>query len=103
MENLPYTDNQISFIKDIKSPCSVFICTNPVRTGGGSQDYDWLESQFDNIVNMANLLREHGIDAVPCFSKSAEDPSKTVVTARGIQTPVLKGKIAKKAAEKLYK
>ncbi len=38
-------------------------------------------------VGIANELRQNGIDAVPFFVPEAKDPSKTVVSCTGVQTP----------------
>lgn len=91
LENLP-------FMQDLHSPCAVFIGT---ETDYGSFRKELTETNIDKVIETTNLLRENGIDAVPCFSEEAEAPSKTVVTATGIQTPVFKPKVAQEAAAKI--
>lgn len=82
-----------------KSPCAVFIGFNTVMDSG-IRTID--RGNYEEIAATVQRLRQNGIDAVPVFSELAADPFKTVVTAGGIQTPVLKPGKLEKAAKQIF-
>lgn len=86
-------------LKGQKAPTAIFIGFNTVmdsgirKVGNGS---------YDEIAATVQRLRQNGIDAVPSFSEQATNPAKTVVTAGGIQTPVLKPEKLEEAAKQIF-
>lgn len=92
-----YARHRLCFLEDITKPCAVFIGFKD-RTSGIREVAGY---NIDRILATVERLREYEIDAVPCFSPMAADPSKTVVTAGGIQTPVLAPKAVKASAKRI--
>ncbi len=95
-----YTAHLFNFIQDFERPCAIFISTDQGREDGIREVKP---SNIDKILEITNLLRKSGMNAVPCFSKEAADPSTIAVTGGGIQTPVLTPKEAQKTAEQIFK
>lgn len=85
-------------LKEVKTPAAVFLGTDRFLNSGIRLVN---QSNYENIRQTVDVLREHDIDAVPCFSKEAVLPNKTVVTASGIQTPVLQADKILPAAQKI--
>lgn len=90
---------KFALLKGQKAPCAVFIGFNTVMDSG-IRKVD--NGNYDEIAETVQRLRQNGIDAVPAFSEQAADPSKTVVTAGGIQTPVLKPEKLEEAAMQIF-
>lgn len=94
-----YDRHKLDFIQNLKVPCAIFIATDDCLTSGIREVNSY---NIDKILKITNSLREVGMEAVPCFCEEAADPSKIVVTAGGIQTPVLDPKKAKEVTEQIY-
>lgn len=98
-----YVDTQehkFALLQGQKAPSAVFIGNRMCMDNGGIRKVsDW---NYDSISQTVEQLRKHNIDAVPVFSELVSDPSKTVVTAGGIQTPVLKPDKLEQAAKQIF-
>lgn len=94
-----YHAHKLDFVQNLEAPCAIFIATDTGLENGIREVNDY---NIDSILDITNRLREAGMDAVPCFCEEAADPSKIVVTAGGIQTPVLNPKKAKEVTEQIY-
>jgi len=95
----PYIVHRLNFVQNLKTPSAVFISTEKNLEEGIREVKAY---NIDKILTITNLLRQAGMDAVPCFLPEATDPSKIAVTAGGIQTPVLSPKEAKKTTEQIF-
>ena len=94
-----YNNYKLDFIKNVEAPCALFV---PIDSSLENGIREVNSFNIDKILDITNRLRKDGMDAVPCFYEEASDPSKIVVTAGGIQTPILKPKKAKEVAEQIY-
>ncbi len=93
-------EHKFALLRGQKAPSAVFIGNQKCMDNGGFQEVsDW---NYDSILQTVEQLRKNNIDAVPMFSELALDPSKTVVTAGGIQTPVLPASKLEKAAKQIF-
>ena len=86
-------------LKGQKAPTAIFIGFNTVMDSG-IRKVD--NGSYYEITATVQRLRQNGIDAVPSFSEQATNPAKTVVTAGGIQTPVLKPEKLEEAAKQIF-
>lgn len=98
--NKQYLENSLRYVKDLRKPCAIMINTFVSREQSNASRFMY-SSTVSECLKITNLLREKGIDAVPIFSEEASDPSKTIVSATGIQTPVLRPRQASKAAKEI--
>lgn len=93
--------HKFALLHDQRSPCAVFIGNhNSMSCNGIIKVNDW---NYDAILQTVDQLRKNNIDAVPVFSELSLDPSKTIVTAGGIQTPVLEPNKLELAAKQIFK
>ena len=91
--------HKFALLSGQNTACAVFIGFNTNMDSGIREVNDF---NYDRIVETVEQLRKNNIDAVPVFSEQAQDPSKTVVTAGGIQTPVLKPQKLEEAAKQIF-
>lgn len=97
-----YNEHKFIFLHGQKAPSAVFIGTSRCELMEHAGLREVKEENYDAILQTVEQLRKHNIDAVPTFSELALDPSKTVVTGGGIQTPVLKPDKLEEAAKQIF-
>ncbi len=93
-----FVSHKFCMLDDLTKPSAVVIGFAGLHGGLRAVEADNIQTVMDTV----NRLREHQIDAVPSFVPEAGDPSKTVVSPGGIQTPVLKPEAVKEAAKEIF-